>query len=359
MRWLTRKRLKSKEASKRREAAQRLGRSHNVRAVQPLIDALRDSDATVRRAAAEALGQLQDFHATSALLTALNDPEPTVARAAAHAIAAIGDPASVDGLIQALLSAPNHVQWAIEPTLAKINPNWASSPAAKNTMPSHLRRLEDPDEYVRQSSAGVLESIGDARAFDAFIKAAGDRNPYVRALAVRILGKIGDRRAVDALAHALEDESHSVREDAARALGKIGDARATPSLVAALGSVREAIAALGLVGDAACVMPLIRYLPEHRSDVKFHNNASDADDEQRELHDIVRAVSAVLHRNAAALPIAELQTIAGLEDHVRYRTSSWDTPGYGKGDSLRTIKADLSTLRQCATQELARRETKK
>lgn len=58
--------------------------------------------------------------------------------------------------------------------------------------------------------------------------------PGVRSEAAHALGEIGDARAVDPLIDALQDEDRRVRERAARALGKIGDARAVGPLIEAL-----------------------------------------------------------------------------------------------------------------------------
>ena len=55
----------------------------------------------------------------------------------------------------------------------------------------------------------------------------------MRMAAVEALGGIGDARAIEPLIAALKDENYYVRESAARLLEKIGDARAVKPLAAA------------------------------------------------------------------------------------------------------------------------------
>lgn len=86
-----------------------------------------------------------------------------------------------------------------------------------------------------------------------------DRKLY----AARILGEIGDRKAAGALREALGDENDTVKKEAARALGKLKDPSAVEVLVSCLGDRgryslwEDAVTALGKIGDARAVRPLI------------------------------------------------------------------------------------------------------
>jgi HEAT repeat protein len=76
------------------------------------------------------------------------------------------------------------------------------------------------------------------------------------------LGKVGDARAVEPLITALKDDDKDVRRQAAKALGEIGDARAVEPLVATLkdgdsGVCGFAAVSLGKFGDARAVRTLI------------------------------------------------------------------------------------------------------
>ena len=93
---------------------------------------------------------------------------------------------------------------------------------------------------------------------------------YVRKNAVEALGKIGDNRAVEPLIAALNDSDSDVREYAADALGEIGDKRAVEPLIVALrdsnDNVRNnSVWALGKIGDKRAVEPLIASLKDSDS----------------------------------------------------------------------------------------------
>jgi HEAT repeat protein len=73
------------------------------------------------------------------------------------------------------------------------------------------------------------------RDVEGLIKALGYRkDDFVRRKAAEALGQVGDARAVGPLMAALQDSKAYVRKAAAGALGQIGDARAVEPLVAAL-----------------------------------------------------------------------------------------------------------------------------
>jgi HEAT repeat protein len=95
------KALKGEEFYSRREAAEALGETRDVRAVKPLTQALRDENRLVRVSAAEALGKIGDAQAIDPLIQALRDDDPEVRDHTAEALIKIGPPA-IDPLIRAL-----------------------------------------------------------------------------------------------------------------------------------------------------------------------------------------------------------------------------------------------------------------
>jgi HEAT repeat protein len=108
------------------------------------------------------------------------------------------------------------------------------------------------------------------------LKAQGKVNGLIKALEVQgevrvrrdaanALGEIGDAQAVPPLIAALQDEDQWVRQNAVVALGKIRDDEAVESLVAALRDrslpVRENAAwALGQIGDPRALGPVTSFL---------------------------------------------------------------------------------------------------
>jgi HEAT repeat protein len=90
----------------------------------------------------------------------------------------------------------------------------------------------------------------------------------VRQEATEALGKLGDARAVEPLIACLKDPQWSYRGLAASALGELGDARAVEPLLACLNepnkAIREgALESLGKLGDARAVGPLIACLKDY------------------------------------------------------------------------------------------------
>ncbi len=98
-----------------------------------------------------------------------------------------------------------------------------------------------------------------------YCRKLSNKNSHLRTTAAEALGNLGDARAVEPLIKALGDGDEDVRHAAAGALGKLGDIRAVEPLIKALGDGdgrvrREAARALGKLGDTRAVEPLIKAL---------------------------------------------------------------------------------------------------
>src|SRR5262245_12201841 len=90
--------LRSTTWTARRNAAWALGALDDQRAVDALVDALKDREPAVREQVAWALGAIDDKRAVQALIAVLKDPDPRVRRQAAWALGAIDDPGAADAL---------------------------------------------------------------------------------------------------------------------------------------------------------------------------------------------------------------------------------------------------------------------
>jgi HEAT repeat protein len=117
-----------------------------------------------------------------------------------------------------------------------------------------------------------LSSGEEQKDVETLIAELTDKKPMVRRNAVEALGKLGDERAVEPLIAKLKkDKDKGVRAAAAKALGKIGDKRALEPLIAKLKKdkdwgVRTAAAeALGVLGDTKAVEPLIAKLRKDKT----------------------------------------------------------------------------------------------
>src|SRR5439155_9239512 len=91
MLWFRLQQLRSLEWKVRSQAAEKLDESKDPRAVEALVEALKDKDRNVREAAAGSLGRIGDASAVDALLEALKDYDQCVRRAAADALGMIRD----------------------------------------------------------------------------------------------------------------------------------------------------------------------------------------------------------------------------------------------------------------------------
>jgi HEAT repeat protein len=282
-----------------RTAAWTLGWIGDVRAVDPLLEALRGDNYYLRKAAVSALGRIGDARAVQPLVAALHEDEdnlsPTgnywffqqevgrslasigepavesligvlseggnVRKAASEALASIGEPAGAK-LRVASDSGEKNVKKTARKILEKIEKNAREN--GNGAIGEHLRPvlrwcfkdLVGKDDEQRSTASMVLGWVGGTDAVLPLVDALGNNNKKVRAASAYALGRIGDIRAVETLEEALNDKEKEVRESAAQALGWIGNPRGIKPLSLALADkdkgVRLAAAhGLGLIGQPA------------------------------------------------------------------------------------------------------------
>ena len=219
----------------RKAAAQALGNIADPRAVEPLINTLKDEDLYVRKAAAQALGNTADPRAVEPLINTLKDEDLSVREAAADALIMLGEPA-----VKALGNI--------------------GDPLAVDLL---IAFLEDDRWSVRKAAAEALGVIGDPQAVEPLIAALKDAVDFYETEAVaHALGTIGDPRAVESLITTLQGNSEHERQAAAEALGAIGEPALEPLLTVLENSyssseILAAAQALGIIGDPRAIKPLI------------------------------------------------------------------------------------------------------
>jgi len=277
----------------RREAARALGVIGGERVVGPLIQALRHEDGTVRMYAASALGKIRDERAIDPLIQALKDNinDRYDRKNFSEPLRIIGKPA-IGPLIEALKDEDDRF---LRETLGKMG-ELALEPL--------IRALKDEDWRVREGVAEALGETGDERALIPLVQILEDMDSSVRYTVAFALDKLGwkpsnDKEkvhyliarkkwsqleeagepAVEPLIRALKDRHVDVRKSIAEALGMMGDQRAVEPLIEALKDenegVREVAAlALGMMGDQRAVEPLIEALKDGCADVR--GNAAEA-----------------------------------------------------------------------------------
>jgi HEAT repeat protein len=148
-----------------------LGELGDQRAVEPLIDALKDEKADVRREASGALARIGE-PALMPLVAELEDEDGRAREAAARALGLLGDVRSIGPLIAAC-----------------------------------------KDEIAHVEAAAALARLG-APAVEPLIAALEGGDPLTRRSATIALGLGRDRRAIEPLTAALKDDDKQVRQDA-------------------------------------------------------------------------------------------------------------------------------------------------
>ncbi len=189
-----------------------------------LINALKDKDAGVRLKAAEALGKLGDARAVDSLIEVLRNEETwDVRQMAAWALGQIDDPRVVDPLSYASVKdADSNVREEAYNALQKSTVG-GNKVDARSVDPI-IEALKDEDQGVRKRAAEALGKLKNATAVDSLIEVLRNEETWdVREMAAWALGEIGDARAIDPLNYASMKDAHgNVRGEAKKALGKLG-----------------------------------------------------------------------------------------------------------------------------------------
>jgi HEAT repeat protein len=209
------RRLRSPFKSRRSDAARRLGRICDPKAVPQLKELLWDSKEEVKEAALYALGRIGTRDSLQAMLEALKWGDRWTQEKVAEAVEETGDES------RRLL----------------------------------LELLKDENPVRRTFAAEVMGRVGGAEEAVFLEEALADEDMDVRARAADSLGELRHGPSRPALLGALDDQSWQVRSQAAKALGRIGEAEDAPRLREALRDrewwVRNnAAAALREMGEA-------------------------------------------------------------------------------------------------------------
>src|SRR5438552_239169 len=187
-------------------------------AIEALIAALRDDDKRVRCGAVRSLGNIGDTRAVEPLVEVLRDEAAStlIRRLAVQALGEIGQPA-VQGLIATLHDKGKEVRQDAVQALGRIRDTRAVEPLVE------VLRDEAASTLIRRLAVQALGGIGQP-AVQGLIATLHDKGKEVRQDAVEALGRIRDTRAVEPLVEVLRDEAAStlIRRLAVQALGEIG-----------------------------------------------------------------------------------------------------------------------------------------
>jgi HEAT repeat protein len=147
----------------RRSSAEALGRVGDARAVDVLVQALRDPDHELRWQSANALGLIRDGRAATPLLHALADPDMFVVTAATQALLELGR-AAIPALIVGMADTSADVRQIAEVTLGRIDPAWMRTLEAQTAAPQLLEylRVLGGDEEMRDRLQELVRTINPA-----------------------------------------------------------------------------------------------------------------------------------------------------------------------------------------------------
>lgn len=199
--------------------------------VDRLIADLDDEDLVVRMNAVETLGEIGDVRAVEPLIDALKDwnlqDEATLALKRLGSVAA-----------ESVISALEGKDAAVRACAAQILGHMLQEGTVDVALARRLEEarviellivaVEDEDADVRTWATWALGVSQDARAVEPLIAALKDEDVVVRKQAAFHLGWQGDARAVDPLVAALLDEDSTVRHKAAESLVQIGSPAVDP-----------------------------------------------------------------------------------------------------------------------------------
>lgn len=202
----------------RRYAALGLGQIKDLRAVNPLIQSIKDNSAVVRAGVVTALGEIGDSRRVQPLIEVLTEDRNWRVRcAAATALGKIGDERALKPLVEASKNEDNELGERATVAIRKIKglpaapslnlvireeKDWvfpnreARTPKKKREMDKkvvqHLKSEVLYNEYwtVRRDAVGALGTIGDPSAVELLISALRDAHPFVREAAREALREI-------------------------------------------------------------------------------------------------------------------------------------------------------------------------
>jgi HEAT repeat protein len=235
--------------------------------IEQYITDLRHADAAIRYEAAQKLGSSGDMRAIQPLVEVLPDANEKVQYAAFSGLLKLGDSTAAAPMVALLLNNLDSRLWA----LMKLNIGMRLRHGLLDLVPRGdeiiLHRVSSAlaggglDHYQRAFFVRMLGKAGHGEQVDALVKVLSHEVSQVREAAAEALGWIGDGRAFDALMPLLKDESDQLREVGVEALGRLGNIRAVAPIIETLKDksewVRRASAvALGELGDRRAIDPL-------------------------------------------------------------------------------------------------------
>lgn len=220
------------------------------KAVDPLIELLRDEESAVRAKVAWALGKIKDKRAVAPLIKQLKDDSGAVRKSVIKALGELWALESKPVLLALLLD--NNWEARSESAVVLEYMGWKPSDKTENVL--FLIAKEKWAEIVKLEKFNV----------DILVRFLGDSEEEIRKQIAWSLGEIGNTRAIQPLYDLMMTEDiHDVIKTAAESLGKIGGEKVMNLLHVAIHDdsnwyVRKCAAeALGTLGTPKSIAPLL------------------------------------------------------------------------------------------------------
>ncbi|MEN6554085.1 MAG: HEAT repeat domain-containing protein [Methanobacterium sp.] len=182
------------------------------KSVDPLIIALKDDNNKIRKNSTIALGKLKNIKAIQPLINSLKDVDPDVRLCSADSLSNMGE-IILDPLINALNDKNDNLRLNAVDIISKIEDDAIIEPL--------ISLLDDKNIFIRIKSIQTLGVVGNSTVVNYLIPCLKDKNYIVRSSTAEALGDLGNEDVIKYLAKVLEDDSFVVRDFAKAAIQKI------------------------------------------------------------------------------------------------------------------------------------------
>ncbi|WP_103125505.1 HEAT repeat domain-containing protein [Nostoc cycadae] len=270
-------------------AAKKLGELGDIRAVEPLLQALSDRSSEVRTNAIESLVKLGDSRAVEPIIQCLQDADFFVRTKAAWALAEFGDTQAIEPLIEALSHENQSTACgAIASALGKFGDVGAIEPliAVFRSNGSFLRDVSS-FPHVQLAVVHALRFIDDSRTTDILVELLKDKEGMLQAIkrdwlrseqaTHQVIETLLTRQYPDLLeilAQLLQDSESRIQTNTLSAIAKIANPLMVDLLILTLASKNDwlrksAMYYLGQRGETRAIQPLINILPDVNADLRL------------------------------------------------------------------------------------------
>ncbi len=224
-----------------------LEQKHDVGA---LIICLSDRDEVVRKDAADALGRFHDVNTMPALLESLKDPNWEVRSHSALAI---------KGLFRNTGDTMGHFE-----RRSSLEPHFAD-PKDTRAVEALLKLCDDKNPYVRRSAVRSLGAIGNPIVVSTLMHFLTTNDNVLKYETILAIGNIGDKRANNSIRKSMFDENPDIEYASMEAMGSLAEASDLSLLLKKSstdrsrysGQIERAIHKIGASG----IEPLIESIP--------------------------------------------------------------------------------------------------